>query len=438
MGLELFRARLGPGFPWLFLGYTQYLVPGLVQNAAWGGVYALSFLVFLVNASLAGALWSLWSARQGLPAPRHGRTLAACAAILVLCWAVGTASGGRVRWEEGPVVGVVQQNFPRRVSEIFAPTTMEELYAEVEREVEVAANLTMALRQHGPALVVWPETTLQLPLNVEPRFFAAAAEAAHSVFDRENLLRQGQALTRALRHLSRIGRQMGCHLLVGAPAYLPRPGAGYVASLLYGPHVTQYGVSAFLVDPDGKPVERYDKMQLVPFGEYIPLRDALPFLQAFTPLTRENRPGREAVIFRIPDGQGGRLRFGALICYEDVFPALVRGFRRAGADFLVNLSDEGWYWVPGELRQHLAMAVFRAVETRTTVVRAANTGVSCFIGPRGSIYAALPPHRAGSLAAPLRLCDRSTPYVRHGDVFAVLCLMFAVAASPVITALRRR
>ena len=128
------------------------------------------------------------------------------------------------------------------------------------------------------------------------------------------------------------------------------------------------------------------------------------------------------------------MRFGVLICYEDVFPALARRFRRRGAQVLMNMSDEGWYGRRGERRQHLPMAAFRAVETRTTVVRAANTGISCFIDPCGRVYAGVGweadgrgPARdvEGAAAAHVMLSDVTTPYVLLGDAFAWLCLIAA-------------
>ena len=110
-----------------------------------------------------------------------------------------------------------------------------------------------------------------------------------------------------------------------------------------------------------------------------------------------------------------------------MFPDLTADFRRKGADFLVNVTDEGWYDIAGELDQHLAMAVFRAIETRTSVVRAANTGISCFIGPRGQVYAAIEPRTEGALSAPVQLCPVLTPYVRWGDAFGIACLMLTLA-----------
>jgi apolipoprotein N-acyltransferase len=284
--------------------------------------------------------------------------------------------------------------------------TAERLYREREDEVLKCARLTAKLRGQGVALVAWPESTAPVPLDLPPGAFPVPAERV--------LQERTLGLIRAL------GAEMGCFFLVGAPSYVSREAA---RSLLYGVTATvEFGNCAVLLTPEGQVEERYDKIRLVPFGEYIPLREHLPFLQAFTPLPREITPGTQEVIFSLPRQGGGELRFAALICYEDVFADLCASFRRRGAQVLFNLTDEGWYLIPGELRQHLAMAVFRAVETRTTVVRAANTGVSCFIGPTGEVYAALEPLTEGTLAAPLRLCPARTPYVRRGDVFGWACM----------------
>jgi len=422
-GLELFRARLGPGFPWLFVGYTQYRFGALVQAAAWGGVYGVSFLVVFVNAALAAVLrrrlaWFGASRTAGWP------MLTLAAGLVAVCAGAGSVSRSRLEVREGPVVGTVQQNIPRIVDEIYRrPKTPQEIYDEVEAEIGKAAELTRQLAPQRPRLVVWPETTVGLPLNVAPELFRNERERA-IVVDTLALLRV-------------FGEELDAYLLAGSPSYFARS-AGYVERLVYGTEVREFGNSALLFSPDGKFVERYDKIRLVPFGEYIPWREMLPFLQAFTPIGRELTPGDKEVLFALPDRDGEVLHFGALICYEDVFPDLTASFRRKGADFLVNLTDEGWYTVAGELGQHLAMAVFRAVETRTTVVRAANTGISCFIGPTGEIYAGPPRQQEGSQAAPVRLCDTVTPYVRSGDAVGVSCLMLSIILPGVLLALRRR
>lgn len=423
VALELFRARLGPGFPWLFLGYTQYRFVGLVQLAALGGVYAVSFVVFLVGACLAALIIGLGAGRKrGRHAVRGGLMLAGSSALLIACAVAGGHVKDRIMLTEGPVVGVVQQNFPRLVAEIFDERkTLEDYYREREWEVQVTAELTAGLRGRGVRMAVWPESTAPVPLDIPPEMFPNA---------RELRLRD-----QVIGLLGALGADMDCYFLVGAPAYF---GRSVARSVVYGVQATpEFGNSAVMLTPDAQFIERYDKIRLVPFGEYIPLRESLPFLQAFTPIPREITPGTEEVVFSLPGGEGEEpVRFGALVCYEDVFPELCASFRRKGVDFLVNVTDEGWYHIAGELRQHLAMAVFRAVETRTTVVRAANTGVSCFINPRGEVYAELQPLTKGALSAPVQLSDAMTPYVRYGDAFAIICLMLAIALPALLLALR--
>ena len=229
-----------------------------------------------------------------------------------------------------------------------------------------------------------------------------------------------------------------CYLLIGAQAVLD-PGLGYVETVPENVNDDRAANSAILFSPEGAYLERYDKMHLVPFGEYIPLADWLPFLRRLTPLSHSLRAGRSIVVFELKDLKTGAasVKVGPLICYEDVPPSLVRRFRLGGADFFVNLTEEGWYRPPGELWQHAAMAVFRAVENRATMVRAANTGISCFIAPDGRIYATVSREEnghqrmrdvMGAISAPIQLCPKVPFYARHGDVFAGLCAAVALAA----------
>jgi apolipoprotein N-acyltransferase len=410
VGLEVARAHLGPGFPWLFIGYTQYRFLPLVQSAALGGVYAVSFLVLLINGALAGL---------ATPEVRMTRKLVMLAAsALLLGGSVlgGWAAMAHLELQDGPVVGVVQQNVPRLVAEIFAQKTDEQIVGEMSAELEKAVGLTRNLQGSGVRLVLWPETTVQVPLNVP------AAQPYQSYAEK------------SAAELRRICGLLNAYMLVGAPTYVAPQRPGERPSH-YGTDVTGFANSALYLSPQGRLVDTYSKIRLVPFGEYIPLRRWFPFLQTFTPMTRDIVPGTRQTLFELPPREGGEpVQFGALICYEDVFAGLCADFRRQGADFLVNLTDEGWYDIPGELGQHLAMAVFRAVETRTTVVRAANTGISCFIDPRGNIYARLEHHTAGSLSARLRLCPQMTPYVRLGDAFGIVCLMLAMILPPLLAA----
>jgi apolipoprotein N-acyltransferase len=424
-GLELLRALVGPGFPWLYVGYTQYRTEGLLQLSALGGVYAVSFVVLLVNGSLASALSSLLGRQEDRP-PR--RALAFALVTVALCGTIciaGRLVRSRVDLREGVVVGVVQQNYQRIVSELVGGEYDEaDWYAQRKREVQQCALLSAGLRGRGVRLVAWPESTVAVPMNVPPDVFSypSAAELRH----------QADTL------IAGLAADMDCHFLIGVPCVDLRA-LSPDADLRYNTEAgDEWSNSALLFAPDGRVVGRYDKIRLVPFGEYILWEDLLPFMAWFTPIERSLRAGREEVVFELPGGGGSDgSRFGVLICYEDVFPDLTRSFRRKGVDFFVNLTDEGWYPIPGELGQHLAMAVFRAVETRTTVVRAANTGISCFIDPRGRVYESLEPWTEGVLSAPVYLSDGITPYVRWGDLFAGACLA-AAAVIPCLAWLARR
>jgi apolipoprotein N-acyltransferase len=305
-------------------------------------------------------------------------------------------------------------------------------YERIRRDIEKAARLSKTLEGEDIRLLVWPESTVGVPLNIAPHLNPDERSRAVQLFARGTLGHLGQA--------------MDCYMLVGAPSWY-RLSDGYIDYVYYDTTRKDFGNSAILLTPEGEFAGRYDKMHLVPFGEYVPLRDWLPFLEKLTPMAREITPGPEAVVFELPLRNGRTVRFGVLICYEDVVPELVRVFRQKGAQFLVNITDEGWYRPPGELKQHLAMAVFRAVETRTTLLRAANTGISCFIDPRGVIYARVQKQvggRArirnveGARSAPVRLTDQITPYVRFGDVFAWACLIPSVAVPAARMLIARR
>ncbi|MEF8787877.1 MAG: apolipoprotein N-acyltransferase, partial [Planctomycetota bacterium] len=407
---EFLRAVVPPGFPWLFLGYTQWKLLPLVQLSTLTGVYGLSFLVALVNASLA----HLFLYPRTTDSRRLVRRLAPLAACLVAVggiYAWGMTARRASTYSEGPVVGVVQQNIPRYVED-YTTQSEEQFYREIREEVEKAEELSLTL-PGSVQLVVWPETTVQAPLNIDPRLINNAG--------------QRKVVRRAMQAVRKVGGKYGCPVLVGARGWFPRS-RGYVRNV-NRTAVDVFGNSAILFSPEGRFLERYDKMELVPFGEYVPLESLLSWL---TPFSTSLTPGKKAVLFRTRDEHD--TRFGALICYEDVFPGLVRGMVRDGADYLVNITEEGWYHIPGEMDQHVAMAVFRAVENRTTVVRAGNTGISCFIGPSGEIYAQVEKRTPGGMtrkwvegtaAAPVRLSEQKTFYTAWGDVFAWLTLAFS-------------
>jgi len=442
VGLEIVRANFATGFPWFLYGYTQYRWTALIQIAAVIGAYGVSFLVVFVNAALARTVLAAGTGGKALPGA--GAMLFAAGALVAVC-AIG---GDRAAPDIKRIYALTDQDVralsPEQVDRLNARLRAywDGVFGRIRDEIDKAARLSRELEGKGVDLLVWPETTVNEPLNPESAPFLGP---------------QAQSMQQhAMDTLRQLGRSLNAYLCIGAP-YLFVERMGDTRMEAYGPEAENNANSAYFFSPHGRLLGRYDKVHLVPFGEYVPLRDWLPFLQALTPMTRQLTPGDELVVFDLPFAQGQTATFGVLICYEDVFASLARKLRRgpvpgrgkprARADFLINITDEGWYRVPGELKQHLAMAVFRAVETRTTVVRAANTGVSCFINPRGELYRIVQKEVGGrivvrdiegSACAPVLLCDSITPYTRAGDWFAWLCLVLAVASVPADRVLRRR
>ena len=204
--------------------------------------------------------------------------------------------------------------------------------------------------------------------------------------------------------------------------------------------------SAILLDASGRAVQRYDKVHLVPFGEYIPLAGALPFLQRLAPMGWTCTPGTVNTVFRLPGAEG---RFSALICFEDAFPELARADVRDGARLLVNLTNDAWFDRSAGALQHLSHCIFRCVENRVSAVRAANSGLTCFIDRNGELYhqefrngetlarrGPIPPLEEAWTASGVYVAAPNMPltlYTRRGDLVlaipaafvSALCLLLA-------------
>ncbi len=438
VGLEFIRATAFTGFPWFLYGYTQYRFQLLLQSASVLGAYGLSFLLVFVNVAAAQIFRGIF-ARETLGVTskvcllRRGGVMSGLSAFLLLCALLfGWSALDGLEMQEGPVFGVVQQNMPPAmtppdVRRIYAMSEEEmaslpdfrrrELWDRLEgyfdeydrrarAEVDAAVRLSRELADSGVKLIAWPETTVEAPLNPE----------AIAIIGKRGQERRDYALSA----IESLAKELDCYLLIGS-TFDKKVGES-----------AESANTAYLFSPAGQMIGHYNKIRLVPFGEYTPGRELLPgpalsLLESFA--IAQSRPGADPVVFSEP------LSFSASICYDNVFSDLMRTFRRRGAKVLVNISNEGWYHIRGELEQHLAMAVFRAVETRTTVVRATNTGISGFIDPAGVIYGVVSQDKdgrqvrknvEGALALPVMLASDKPPYVRWGDRFAYFCVFLAV------------
>lgn len=176
-----------------------------------------------------------------------------------------------------------------------------------------------------------------------------------------------------------------------------------------------------LLPPDAERAFRYDKMHLVPFGEYVPLRRLLRFAESLTQQVGDFQHGREAAVGELPGGG----KFSVLICYEAIFPAEVRRFTANGAELLINLSNDGWFVGSGAPEQHLAMARVRAIENRRWLLRATNTGHTVIVDPYGRITSRLGADIRGVLTGGYAMRSDRTLYVRLGDWLAYLCVVLS-------------
>ncbi len=324
---EKFRGWIFSGFGWGWLAYTQYKQLLLIQSADKFGALGISFLIVLVNVSLFQLITRRFRVRWYSP----------CVLLPVLLLSADVVYGvfALQRNYKSPdlSVSVVQGNIPQeqKWDPLFASDIMSKY-----------SRLTQEAAQQKPDLIVWPETAVPGYLMDEP-----------------NLYKQIVLLAEHCR----------TNLLVGSPRENYR--------------LQKYYNSAFLFSGQGYLRQFHDKIHLVPFGEYIPDKKIFWFLE--DPRIADFSAGKKYTLFTIRDKTGRPIHFAVLICFEDVFPGIVKKYRREGADFFLTITNEAWFKISEEPRQHMAQSVFRSVENRCWSIRAANTGISGFISPKGRI-----------------------------------------------------
>ncbi len=368
--LEFGRTYIISGFPWELLGNGLYLHPLLLQLADTTGVYGLSFLVVLINASLFCILAPPKSWRN-----RRFRHLPLVCLLVALWLGYGYYRLDTVRHLEALSpkikVAVVQGNIKQGEK-----WKKEMVNATLERYAELTAKVK------GAQLIVWPETAA-------PFFFLRTPDLSAQV----------QA----------IAKQSGGALLFGAPAW-------DLAS-----DVERYFNRAYLLSPEGEVLGYYDKAHLVPYGEYVPLRRFFPFIGKMVPMVGDFAEGPVGATVSLPDG----IAVGPLVCYESIFPNLSRAQVDNGARLLINITNDAWFGKTAAAYQHMSMAVLRCVENHVCLARAANTGISCFIDARGHILWQSEINVPEAHALELPWMPGGTLYTRYGDVFAWACTILA-------------
>jgi apolipoprotein N-acyltransferase len=373
---ELARTRI-TGFPWDLLGTAQIDNISLSRVSTVTGVYGLSFEIMLVNLAFAAAFLVPRKKRSAL-------LLAAAGAAVVL-------QAGRL--VEPPAVAtdhvalLVQQNIP--VDQNWTRGTFTRTLDELTSLTVKAANSNGSARRAGeskPELIVWPESPAPFFTN-DPLFRNPVSEMASAT---------------------------KTWVVTGAIGVRPARKA---------PSATEVFNSAALVNPAGEWATRYDKVHLVPFGEYLPFPKLFAFAGGLTKEVGEFKAGESRTPLRAGDES-----VGVFICYESVFPDEVRQFANSGAQLFVNISNDGWYGDSGAYAQHLNQTRMRAVENDRWILSTADTGVTASIDPYGRIVAQLPRKVRDALAAPYALNSGLTFYSRHGDWFAYLCAIISLGA----------
>lgn len=389
--LELVRTYFLSGLPWVLFGYSQYQTLPIIQLADHFGVYGVSFLLVLVNAALAEtAVWSVKVYRgfalRSFPWPSFGAAAASLGVALFYGTTVLTAA------EQVPTrtlsVGLVQPNVDQaqKWDVAFRHDTLER-FARLSDSLEKDLDL-----------IVWPEAATPFIFEMEPQY---------------RLL------------LTSIVQQSKAPLLFGSPALRRHPdGRPYLLN------------SAYLLAQDGQILGRYDKQHLVPFGEYIPFHHSiLFFLDKLVEGIGDFQAGPGATLFmvkpkeRIPPMAAAatvpdfHVKFGVVICYEVIFPNLVRQFASNGAEFMVTITNDAWFGPSSAPYQHFGMVVFRSVENRVAFARAANTGISGFIDPYGRIRHATPIFTQEAVSGTIEIGHPKTFYAKYGDLFAYGCVI---------------
>jgi apolipoprotein N-acyltransferase len=377
--LEYAKSHLLTGFPWENLGYSQYLFTPLIQAADITGVFGLSFVIVFVNVVIYD-VFHFWHSRRERKRGLRRITAEVIAGCLVLLILVGYGIF-RIRDVEKSLdqapqmpVSLIQGNIDQSVK--WRPDFQQET-------IRIYTTLTRQVAPAGNGLIVWPETAT-------PFFFQDQNEMH--------------------REVASLPRLTSDWLLFGSPRY-ERDGLDLL-----------FLNSAFLLSPDGRIAGRYDKVHLVPYGEYVPLRRFFPFINKLVAGIGDFRsgPGYEPLIMQA-DGLSRKL--GVMICYEGILPEAGRAYRQQGASLLVNITNDAWFGNTSAPYQHLSMTAFRSVENRLYLVRAANTGISAIIDPTGRIKARSALFEKATLAGTVRLMDESTFYSTYGDVFVYGCIL---------------
>jgi len=381
VSLEYLRTYALSGFPWTLLGYSQYHWLSVIQVSDMAGVYGVSFLVVMSNVMITAILTWLWSRKDGAVASFPWQT-----ALTVLIILSTTLAYGHWQIKQQAMLDTSSRSLSLG---LIQPNISQDKKWDTAYINETLRRYTSLSQQTGQhlGLLIWPEAATPFFFEKEPAYQKIIL----------SILRDSQS-----------------PLLFGSPTLRFEPdGRPYLLN------------SAYILSPEKLLTGRYDKRHLVPFGEYVPLKSFLFFLEKLVVGIGDFKPGHGPMTLRLPDSsEKDQPSFGVPICFEIIFPDLVRRMAKEGANFLVTLTNDAWFGDSAAPYQHFSMAVFRAVENHLAVARAANTGISGLIAPDGRILAKTPIFTEQAITGTIPL--RTSPptfYTQYGDVFSWGCVI---------------
>ena len=383
---EFMRGHFLTGFPWVLLGYSQYKQIALIQSASFISVYGISCLIVLINASITD-VWLFFKNKRVDRRALIGSAASIVAVTVFLIYGnISIRAEKRRGVEEGIKVGIVQPN-------ITQEGKAEGFYSTRERVLNIHLNLSEKLLKFNPDIIIWPETALTYVDDYDVELISK---------------------------LKNFVKHNDLYLLTGICYRVSSTGKFYNG--------------AFLIKPEGTMRQCYNKIHLVPFGEYIPLKSLFPFLSKVVPIG-DFAHGKEYTVLNFCKKSkldlDRKIKFACTICFENIFPDFTRQFVKNGARFLVNITNDSWFGKSSAPYQHMSMSVFRAVENHIPVIFNANTGISCFIDGYGRINNKINNGNddifiAGTGFASIYSNDGKTFYTRYGNLFVVFNIIWLV------------
>ncbi len=366
VSFEYLKTYIFTGFPWNLFGYSQKPFLGIIQISDITGVYGVSFLLVFINTGI------FYSLKRYLKVRKFLTTEMAVSILLFLIFLTyGIIQENRwnsiIQGGKALSFGLIQGN-------INQDQKWDKKYQ--DETMRIYSELTQKSYTNGAEVVIWPETAT-------PFYFQSSSTYREQVLS--------------------LARNNKKWLIFGSPAY------SYLNNKMH-----LYN-SAYSISPDGEITGRYDKMHLVPFGEYVPLKKILFFVDKLVPAAGDFSAGEEIVLLNAKE-----YKVGISICYEIIFPGLVRRFAKQGADILVTITNDAWFGRTSAPYQHFAMALFRAVENRKPLLRAANTGITGYVDQTGRVIAKTDIFTTEWLNGTVNMTEEISFYSAYGDLFSWL------------------